>query len=68
MPRCRLALAWLTFFCHWRPPIPDKKRPLAKMTKEELAKRFFPTKKLRDKLNAVAHERDDEAAKNLSQE
>ena len=40
--------------------MPKKKKPLRESTKEELAERFFPNKKLRDKLNKIAHERDNE--------
>ncbi|MFC2072019.1 hypothetical protein ACFLUU_04795 [Chloroflexota bacterium] len=37
--------------------MPKKKKTAMDMTTEELAKRVFP-KKVRDKLKAVAHEKD----------
>ena len=39
--------------------MPRRKKPLHEMTKDELAKRFFPSKKLRKKLYEIAHEQDD---------
>ena len=38
--------------------MPRKKKPVGEMTKEELAKKFFP-KKAKKKLDEIAHEQDD---------
>ena len=37
--------------------MPKKKKPIQDMTKDELAKEFFP-KKVRKELDRIAHERD----------
>jgi len=46
--------------------VPRKKKSLREMTKDELAKRFFPDKGLRKKLKQVAHERDDKPVRRSS--
>ena len=48
--------------------MPRGKKPLREMKKEELKKRLFPSKVLRDRLDKLAHERDGEGAKGKSQE
>ena len=39
--------------------MPRKKKRVIDMTTEELAKKVFPRKKLRDKLKEIAHENDE---------
>ncbi|KKM64075.1 hypothetical protein LCGC14_1505010 [marine sediment metagenome] len=48
--------------------MPRKKKPLREMTKEELVKRLFPSKRLRDRLYEIAHERDEDEPPRRSQE
>ena len=38
--------------------MPRKKKRVIDMTTEELAKKVFPRKKLRDKLKEIAHEKE----------
>ena len=46
--------------------MPRKKKALRDMTKEELAERFFPRKKVRDKLKEIAHEQDNKPVRRPS--
>ena len=46
--------------------MPRKKKPLREMTKEELAKRFFPDKELRKELKEIAHEQDNKPVRRPS--
>ena len=42
--------------------MPRKKKPIGEMTKEELAKKFFP-KRAKRELDKIAHEQDDKAVR-----
>ena len=42
--------------------MPREKKRVIDMTTEELARKVFPRKKLRDKLKEVAHEKDGKSA------
>ena len=46
--------------------MPRKKKKLREMTKEELAKRFFPDKELRRELKKIAHEQDNKPVRRPS--
>ena len=45
--------------------MPRKEKPLAEMTKDELAKKFFP-KKAKKELDKIAHEQDDKPVRRPS--